>query len=192
MTGEVSLVSQLNTRLNALRKLSFCGSFKTRLMIANGIFISKLIYMIPLWGGCEKYLIKCLQVIQNSAARTVTRRNIFTPVEELLRMCNWLSVSQLVVYHTLKLVFNTRQSGKPEYLADMFSDDFPYRTRFAEQGNIKVLGHGEPGLEMTRKSFKHRGMCDWNRLPTMIKTEEDPKKFKSLLLTWIRNNVPIN
>ena len=180
LTSDYSLVSQLNTRLNALKKLTFCSSFKIRLMIANGIFISKLIYMIHLWGGCEKYLIQCLQIIQNSAARTVTRRNIFTPVEELLRMCNWLSVSQLVSYHTLMLVFSTLKSGKPEYLSNMFSTDYCYQTRFSEQGNIRAAGNHEPRLEIMNKSFKYRGMRNWNILPTNIKTEENPRIFKHL------------
>ena len=76
-----SLISQLSTRLNALKKISGVASFKTRLMIANGIFISKLIYLMPVWAGCEKYLKKALQIIQNKAARTVTRLPFDTSVK---------------------------------------------------------------------------------------------------------------
>ena len=62
------------------------ASFKTRLMIANGIFMSKLIYVIPLWAGCENYLINALQIIQNSAARAVTKCNWRTPIQSLLSL----------------------------------------------------------------------------------------------------------
>jgi hypothetical protein len=40
--NENSVISSLKTRLNGLKKISYFASFKTRLMVANGIFISKL------------------------------------------------------------------------------------------------------------------------------------------------------
>ena len=43
-----SVVSILTTRLNALRTISSVANFKTRKMIADGIFISSLIYVIQL------------------------------------------------------------------------------------------------------------------------------------------------
>ena len=51
MLNEKSLVKQLGTRLNALRKISKFADFKTRKMLADGLFMSKLVYLIPLWGG---------------------------------------------------------------------------------------------------------------------------------------------
>ena len=99
--NENSLIKSLTTCLNALKKMSTCANFKMRLMVANGIFISKLIYLIPLWGGACGYLVKMLQVVQNQAARYVTRSSWFTPSNVLLKQCNWLSVAQLSAYHSL-------------------------------------------------------------------------------------------
>ena len=56
--NEKSLLKQLRSRLNALRMISKIASFKVRLMIANGIFCSKLIFQISLWGGTEDYHLK--------------------------------------------------------------------------------------------------------------------------------------
>ena len=107
LLNEKSLVNQLGTRLNALKKVSKVADFKTRKMLADGLFTSKLVYLIPLWGGCEKFLIKALQIIQNKAARSVTKLGIFTPFQTLLKQCGWLSVNQLVFYHTVILLFKT-------------------------------------------------------------------------------------
>ena len=63
-----SLVNMITTRINALSKISRISNFKTRKMIANGIVMSKLIYLIQLWGGSPKYLICILQKFQNRAA----------------------------------------------------------------------------------------------------------------------------
>ena len=73
LSGEESLVKSLNTRLSALKLVGKVATFKTRKMLADGIFMSKLIYLISLWGGCEKYLIRSLQIIRNKAARVVTK-----------------------------------------------------------------------------------------------------------------------
>ena len=80
LNTDKSLIKQLNLRLNALRQISGVASFKARLMVANGIFCSKLICQISLWGGTEEFLLSSLQKIQNKAARTVTRKGVYTSV----------------------------------------------------------------------------------------------------------------
>ena len=78
MNNEDSLIKSLNQRQGAIRKVCKIGSFKSRKMLANGVFMSKLIYLMPVWGGCEDYLVNALQVIQNKVARLVTKKEIFT------------------------------------------------------------------------------------------------------------------
>ena len=93
-----SLLHCLNKRLGALKMISKSASFKARLLVANGIFMSKLIFMIPLWAGCQGFIIDALQVCQNKVARIVTRRSLDTPVLQLLRVCGWRSVRREMYY----------------------------------------------------------------------------------------------
>ena len=44
LDNEQSLVRQLTSRINGLVMVSHCASFSTRLMVANGIFVSQLCY----------------------------------------------------------------------------------------------------------------------------------------------------
>ena len=46
-------------------------------MVANGIVVSQLCYMIQVWGGCEGYLLNSLQIIMNRVARCVTRSGVW-------------------------------------------------------------------------------------------------------------------
>ena len=62
----------------SLKKVCRLASFKSRKMLANGVFMSKLIYLMPVWAGCEDNLTKALEVIQNKVARSVSKKNIFT------------------------------------------------------------------------------------------------------------------
>ena len=66
-----SLVKQLTTRINGLKKIAKNATYKTRLMVANGAVMSKLIYLITAWGGAQKYFLNVLQVQQLTAARSV-------------------------------------------------------------------------------------------------------------------------
>ena len=63
--GEKPLYKILTSRINALAKVSRISSFKHRKMIANGVFMSHVMYLIQLWGGCSEYLLDMLQVLQN-------------------------------------------------------------------------------------------------------------------------------
>ena len=87
--------------------------------------MSTLAYLIPLWGGCEGYLVKVLQVLQNRAARQVTKLSWYTPVRKLLSQCNWLSIRQLIFYHSSLTVYRTTKTGVPVYLRQHLNSDQP-------------------------------------------------------------------
>ena len=106
-------------------------------MLANGIFMNKLVYLIPVWGGCEKFLIKALQIVQNKAVRLVTNCGIYTPVQTLLTQSGWLSVNQLVFFHTVVLLYKTIQNQSPTYMHKMINRDYGYQTRACDAGLLR-------------------------------------------------------
>ena len=83
--------------------------------------MSKLIYLMPLWSGCEDYLVRALQFVQNKAARSVAKLNIFTPTKTLMKLCGWMSVRQLLAYHSLVLFHKTLAKQSPVYLYHQYT-----------------------------------------------------------------------
>ena len=75
MDSKTSLISCLTSRINAFSKVCQYSNFLTRKMMANGLVMSYLTYLIPLYGGCPDYLLSALQVLQNRAARLATKSN---------------------------------------------------------------------------------------------------------------------
>ena len=189
--NDESLIRGLTTRLSALKIIGKVATFSTRKMIADGIFISKLSYLISLWGGCEGYLLKSLQVIQNKAARVVTKLDWNTPTRVLLSQCGWLSVCQLAMYHTVLLVHKTLQTGAPEYLHSMYSRHYQVKTRLADKGLIKPSETDAPKKDLTQDSFKWRSLHQYNLLPLEIRSATSINKFKKLAKNWIMENIPI-
>ena len=70
-----SLVKRLTSRLNALKMISVNTTFKARLTVANSCFMSIITYMIVVWRGTEKFIVRAVQVIQNKAARCATKQS---------------------------------------------------------------------------------------------------------------------
>ena len=55
LVSDNSMVKSLNKRLGALWKIQKTASFQTRKMIGTGIFMSKIIYLMPLWANAMDY-----------------------------------------------------------------------------------------------------------------------------------------
>ena len=179
----------LTSRVNALSKMSKVSSFKTRKMLANGMVMSSLIYLIQVWGGTSDYLLRFLQVIQNRAARHVTRLGWYTPTQTLLTQCGWLSVKQLVVFHSLVLVYKIKSDKKPVYLYDKLGHEFSYRTRIADAHGIRQTGR--LNSELNRKSFIPRSINHWNSLPHGIRLTLKLDDYKMKLKGWVKDNIEI-
>ena len=187
--SEESLVRSLNSRVGALKMIGRVASFKTRKMIADGIFMSKLTYLIALWGGCSKELMTKLQLAQNKAARVVTRLDWNTPVCDLLHQCGWLSVQQLAVYHSVVLVHKILQTESPRYLFSMFSAKYNCNTRQAKSGQIRHTSR--PDLDLAKDSFRWRASKLFNAMPLDIRQKKTSKEFKSEARKWIQQNIPL-
>ena len=186
ISGNDSLLTVLARRLSVLKRTSRNASFKTRLKVANACFMSILTYMITIWGSSETYILKAIQVIQNKAARHVTKLTWFTPTRQLLKQCNWLSVKQLYVMHTVVQVWKVRKHARPY---SIFSRMNLSVTRSGRAGNLAIPGFNSA---LGRKSFLAQAPSLWNSIPADIKTIESLTSFKKKLKQWILHNIDIN
>ena len=183
-----SLLRSLNSRVGALKMVCKVAGFKTRKMIANGIFMSKIMYCIALWGGCANQLLNSLQKVQNKAARAVTKVDWNTPTKLVLRQCGWLSVKQLVVYQSSILVYKVMRTASPRYLYSMFSTEYTCNTRQASSGQVKLTRRSN--LDISEESFRCRGAKYYNNLPIDLREAVSVSSFKTGLRRWILDNVP--
>ena len=156
-------------------------------MVANGIVMSKLIYLIQIWGSCEKYLVKSLQVLQNRAARAVTGKSWFTSTRRLLQDCNWLSVNQLIFYQTVLQTHKVLVNGSPTYFSQRMGSQHPYQTRQAAGGSI---WRGEE--HRSKAGFCQRGAQLYNSIPSYIRNSGTLPTFKYKLRQWVTTNIPID
>ena len=151
---KASLLNQLTSRLNGLKKVCVNGSFGTRLMVANGVIMSKLSYLVTLWGGAQEYLISAVQVQQLAAARAVCGFDCWRwNKSKLLNKMGWLSVRQLVFYQTVLQAHKTLKTKVPQPLHHSLSGTYPRDTRSAASGQIR-----NGNSFSSQATFKYRAM----------------------------------
>ena len=186
--GKDSLMKQLTSRINGLKKVARNSSFNTRKMVTNGIVLSKLVYLINLWGGAQQYLLKALYVQQMMAARVVCGFDSFHwSNKRVLVKIGWLSVRQLAFYHTVLQAHRTLVSRTPLPLYNALTSAYPYHTRNAAAGNIRF----SESFSAEQLSFRNRARLFFNQVPQEVKTG-GLETVKRKLKHWIKQNVPID
>ena len=134
---------------------------------------------------------KSLQIIMNKVARVVTRLDWSTPAKVLLAQCGWLSVNQLIFYHSVLQVHKLKLSKIPKYLHTMHNSwTYQYRTRQAESGLIQLIG--KPKLDISKNSFKWRAANQYNQLPLEIRNCLTIESFKLQAKAWIKTSVSLD
>ena len=174
------LLAKLRAKLVGLSHLRFIAPFQTKKVITEGIFNSTLVYCLPYFGGCNKAHVQNLQVLQNKAAQIVCQAPPRASRRALFDKLNWLTVNQLITYHTLIKVLKIRNSSEPEYLAK-------YLTADNRNGRIIVPN---TDLTLAMKSFSFRGSMQWNNLPRTVRNIKKVGTFKKSLRKWIILNIP--
>ena len=145
-------------------------------------------YLITLWGGAQQYLIEALQIQQLIAARTVCgRQSVRWSRRRILNRVGWLSVRQLVEYHTILQAHKILTTKQPAVLYDSLisGQTHQYNTRSVAGGHIRLP------LNTSLRSFRYRAMISYNKVPADIKVGS-VGTVKKNLKTWIRKNVPMD
>ena len=192
-----SLVKTISKRIGALKKIRKVASFKAKLNIANGIIMSKILYLLPLYSGCPEYLLKSIQTKQNEAMRQITGKRWVIPGREyvstavLLKECGWLSIKQLSFYTTVLCVQKTLLNQSPKLLYEKITSGVRHNTRGAVQNQVERTYVEEARLQLASSSYRWRGHRQHSRLPNSLKDEQDISVFKSKVKCWVRQNVPI-
>ena len=198
------LIGQLSKRVGLLCQLVKLLPKNKFKILVDGIFMSKLMYCLQLFGnvwGIEtmedtetrqssftKSNLRSLQVLQNKVLRLMTGCGYNTHNTELFEKSGMLSVNQLIAYTTLVSIFKVKLSGKPQYLADrlgVFEQHDMVNNR--RNGNVKKiyfrLGRGREGM-------LYQGSKLFNSLDPSLRMETKVTKFKQKVKEWIRRKIP--
>ena len=178
--------------MKKLRRFIPDNKFK---QIASGIFTSKLIYCITVWGGIwglpnepnekrrntsiSKESMRKLQVCQNKILRLISGKDFDTPTADLLAHCNELSVHQLVAYHSACQVYKISKTQLPTY---------HYKRLFNEDETDKTVDFN---LAIGKSNFFYQSSKIWTSLPIEIKQSINIDIFKKKCKEWTKSHISV-
>ena len=177
--GEKALLPALRSKIGALAHISGNIPRRSKLLLANGLIISKVMYLVAMWGGLKAGGSKSVQILLNKCARIVTGRPRKTRTRQLMIDCNWLYFSELVKFHSLLTLWKMLRWKQPHHLSRDFS---------LSDKNLVEMERGR--LLITRRSFRHRSVSDWNGLNENLRSMLSFPQFKRELRKHIIETCP--
>ena len=106
--------------------------------------------------------------------------------KKLLDKVGWLSVRQLVFFHSVLQAHKTIKTGMPRVLCEALSSDYPYMTRYAASGQIR-----QDERFSVQCSFRFQAMQCYNRVPGSVR-KGSTASVKNKLKLWVKANIPID
>ena len=152
--------------------------------LVHAFISSKLDCGNTLLYGVPDKVIRKLQLIQNNAARIVTRSNKYEHVTPLLKRLHWLPVRFRITYKICLLTFKCLQGKAPQYLMDMLTPYAPSRS--LRSSNQHLLKEKHARLKrMGDRAFQVVAPKVWNSLPEGLRKCDELEAFKSGLKTHL-------
>ena len=121
--------------------------------------------------------VRRLQLIQNTAARLVTRTRKHKHITPVLRRLHWLPVRERIDYKILLLAFKGLRGLAPRYLAELLVQNRPHKALRSTSANklvvprtfLKTCGDG---------AFCYTAPKLWNSLPLHLRLCDSLVSFK--------------
>ena len=145
--------------------------------IVNSLVVSCLDYCNGLYFGIAERLINQLQLIQNAAAKAITKKYKYDHIGEDLKELHWLQIKRRVIFKIALLAYKSVNGLAPDYLQNMF--------QYSHHGHTLKLIVPQYISTYGRRSFSYAGPKIFNNLPTNITSSDTVEIFKSSLKTHL-------
>jgi len=105
--------------LRNISKLRPMLSMSNAEMLIHAFMISRLDYCNALLGGCSARLVNKLQLVQNAAARVLTRTRKYDHISPVLSTLHWLPIKHRIDFKILLITYKALSGLAPQHLSDI-------------------------------------------------------------------------
>ncbi|KAL0148273.1 hypothetical protein M9458_056419 [Cirrhinus mrigala] len=153
-------------------------------VLVHAFMTSRLDYCNALLGGCPASSINKLQIVQNAAARVLTRSRKYDHITPILKCLHWLlPIRFRISYKILLLTYKALNGLAPAYLTSLPRYN-PSRSLRSQNSELLVV----PRIAKSTKggrAFSHLDPKLWNSLPDNVRGSDTLSLFKSRLKTHL-------
>ncbi len=125
--------------LRNIAKLQNMLTFSDTEKLVHAFMTSRLDYCNALLGGCPASSINKLQIVQNAAARVLTRSRKYYHITQILQSLHWLPIKFRISYKILLLAYKALNGLAPAYLTNLLSRYNPTRSLRLQNSGLLVV-----------------------------------------------------
>ncbi|KAI5626686.1 hypothetical protein C0J50_13975, partial [Silurus asotus] len=170
--------------LRNISKLRNMLSISDAEKLVHAFMTSRIDYCNALLGGCPASLINKLQLVQNAAARVLTKSRKYDHITPILSSLHWLPVKFRIDYKLLLLTYKALNGLAPMHLSRSLLTRYnPSRSLRSQNSGLLVV----PRIAKSTKggrTFSHLAKL-WNSLPDSVRGSDTLSQFKCRLKTYV-------
>ena len=179
------IVKSAYYHLRAISRIQRHLDHKTRVSIVQTLVISRLDYANSILAGLPQTLLRKLQLVQNNAARLVSRTRRREHITPVLRQLHWLPVHKRIAHKILMLVYKSlRSNTAPAYIRDMLEVYEPARTLRSSNAVAPQLNVPRTHRCAGDRAFAVAAPVLWNNLPVKAQQSCSYASFKKAVKTF--------
>ena len=152
-------------------------------ILIHAFVSSRLDYCNVLFSGLPLCSTKRLQLVQNAAARILTRTKKYDHITPVLISLHWLPIQARSDFKVLLLTYKCLHGLAPLYLSEIIIPYIPTRALRSQDGNFLTV----PKIKKKAgsRAFSYRAPHLWNQLPLLVRQAGSIDIFKSRLKTHL-------
>jgi hypothetical protein len=170
--------------LHRIHTVRDCLTQQAAERLVLSLVISRLDYGNALLHGLPGQLLNKLQLVQNSAARVITRTGRYEHITPVLKQLHWLPIRFRIQYKIILLTFRALHNLAPAYISDLVECYQPTRTLRSSSGSL-LTTHTARLRQYGDRSFWVAAPLLWNDLPRDIRECDSINCFKKVLKTHL-------
>ncbi len=153
---------------------------------AETFLTSSLDYCNALLGGCSACLINKLQMVQNVAARVLTRTRKYDHISPVMSTLHWLPIKHCIDFKILLITYKALNGLASQYLSELLSHYSPSRPLSSQNSGDLIIPRISKSMAGGRYFF-YLAPKLWNSLPNTVREADTLCQFKSRLKTHLFN-----
>ncbi|XP_064651630.1 uncharacterized protein LOC135502611 [Lineus longissimus] len=177
-----AVVSSANYHLRNVALARHLLTNKATRTLTQAMVVSRLDYCNSLLLGVSEELADKLQVVQNNAARLITRTSRRNHISPVLEDLHWLPVRARIEFKVLTLVYKAVNGIAPDYLQDLLQLYTPSRSLRSSDKNLLSVPRSKT-TSFGRRAFSFLAPQLWNSLSCNLRDTQSLLAFRNTLKT---------